>query len=172
MTRPVDASIPAEPPIADPAMRAASASTGAQPGGGFNEMVPELDVSELGASLRFWCGLLGFEVAYDRPAARFAYLVRGRIQVMLCERNGNWEVGELSPPFGRGVNFQMTVPRLAPILEALAAAQWPLFRQPTEAWYRVGERERGQREFLVQDPDGYLLRFAENMGTRLPVLDR
>jgi len=70
-------------------------------------LVPELDVSDLKASLRFWCGVLGFEVAYDRPAARFAYLVRGRIQIMLCERNGNWEVGELSPPFGRGVNFQM-----------------------------------------------------------------
>jgi len=37
------------------------------------------------------CDLLGFNVAYDRPDARFAYLVRGHLQVMLCERNGRWE---------------------------------------------------------------------------------
>jgi hypothetical protein len=87
---------------------------------------------------------------------------------MLCERNGNWEVGELSPPFGRGINFQMNVERLTPILETLKAAEWPLFRQSNEAWYRTGDREGGQREFLVQDPDGYLLRFAEDIGTRSP----
>lgn len=135
-------------------------------------MVPELDVSDLQASLRFWCGLLGFEVAYDRPAARFAYLVRDRIQIMLCERNGNWEVGELSPPFGRGVNFQMTVSTLTPILGALELAKWPLFRPPNDAWYRTGDREGGQREFLVQDPDGYLLRFAQDIGTRPLTKDR
>ena len=119
------------------------------------------------ASLRFWCDLLGFEVAYDRPLARFAYLVRGSIQVMLRERNGNWEVGELARPFGRGINFQMMVSELAPILDALEAANWPLFRAPTEAWYRTGDREGGQREILVQDLDGYLLRFAQDIGTRL-----
>jgi catechol 2,3-dioxygenase-like lactoylglutathione lyase family enzyme len=161
-----------EPPIANPAIRATSRSTGAVPKAGFNELVPELDVSDLQASLRFWCGLLGFEVAYDRPAARFAYLVRGHIQIMLCERNGNWEVGELSPPFGRGVNFQMTVSALDPILTALEVANWPLFRQPNDAWYRTGDREGGQREFLVQDPDGYVLRFAQDIGTRPLTEDR
>ncbi len=125
-------------------------------------------MSDLAASLRFWCELLGFEVAYDRPAARFAYLHRGPIQVMLCERNGNWEVGELSHPFGRGINFQMKIDALAPVLAALEKASWPLFEAPEDAWYRTGDLEGGQREFLVQDPDGYLLRFAQNIGTRSP----
>lgn len=153
-------------PIADPVTRARSASRGAGPAGGSNALVPELDVSDLTTSLRFWCGLLGFEVAYDRPLAGFAYLVRGPIQIMLCQYNGNWKVGDLTAPFGRGINFQMKVSTLDPILEALEAAQWPLFKAPCEAWYRVGDREGGQREFLVQDPDGYLLRFAQNMGSR------
>lgn len=156
-----------EPPIVDPVVRAASESTGKIPEAGFNALVPELDVSDLQSSLRFWCERLGFDIAYDRPAARFAYLVRGPLQIMLCERNGNWAVAELEPPFGRGVNFQMKVERLAPILEALAEAKWPLFREPNDAWYRTGDREGGQREFLVQDPDGYLLRFTENLGPRL-----
>ncbi|WP_425329955.1 bleomycin resistance protein [Terrirubrum flagellatum] len=155
-------------PIADPAARAASHSTGAAPKGGFAALTPELDVSSLDESLWFWRDLLGFEIAYDRPAARFAYLQRGPLQVMLCERNGRWETGGMERPFGRGVNFQMTVESLAPILAALEKAGWPLFEKPSEAWYRVGDREEGQREFLVQDPDGYLLRFAENLGERAP----
>jgi hypothetical protein len=45
---------------------------------------------------------------------------------------------------------------------------WDLYEQPNDAWYRIGELEVGRREFLVQDPDGYLLRFAEDLGTRPP----
>ena len=71
-------------------------------------------------------------------------------------------------PFGRGINLQMTVDLIKPILDALSAANWPLYEQPNEAWYRVGDCERGQYEFLVQDPDGYLIRFAEDLGIRAP----
>jgi len=156
----------------DPVARATSSGSGSRPRGGFAALVPELDVTNLEASLRFWCGPLGFEVAFDRPAARFAYLARGPIQVMLCERNGNWEVAELRRPFGRGINLEMNVERLAPILAALEAGNWPLFREPNEAWYRTGDCESGQLEFLVQDPDGYLLRFAENLGERMTRQDR
>jgi hypothetical protein len=46
------------------------------------------------------------------------------------------------------------------LLGALAGANWPLFKSPEESRYRMGEQEIVQREFLVQDPDGYLLRFA------------
>ncbi|PZW41854.1 catechol 2,3-dioxygenase-like lactoylglutathione lyase family enzyme [Humitalea rosea] len=154
------------PPLADPLARAAAAGTGSAPTTGWAALVPELSVSDLDASLAFWCGPLGFAVAYDRPAARFAYLAREGLQVMLCERNGRWEPGDMQAPFGRGINLQMTVEALAPILDALAAAGWPLYEGPAETWYRVGPTEAGQREFLVQDPDGYLLRFAERLETR------
>ena len=85
---------------------------------------------------------------------------------MLCEHNGRWETGSLETPLGRGINLQMSVPEVGPILAALATAGWPLYEGVTDAWYRVGAVESGEREFLVQDPDGYLLRFAENIGTR------
>src|SRR4051794_33825427 len=150
--------------------RAASSGSGSTPKGGFASLVPEFTVSSLADSLAFWCGLLGFEIAFDRTAAHFAYLTRGPLQIMLCERNGRWEPGEMQKPFGRGINFQMRVDRLSPILNALAAENWPLYEQPSEAWYRTGEIEGGQREFLVQDPDGYLLRFAEFLGTRSPAV--
>lgn len=148
--------------------RAASSGTGAAPAV-WADMVPELLVTDLAASLRFWIGLLGFEIAYDRPAVGFAYLQRGPLQIMLCQRNGVWETGDMRPPLGQGVNFQMTVPAISPILDALEEAAWPLYEAPSEGWYRVGPVEEGQREFLVQDPDGYLLRFAEILGARPPL---
>lgn len=149
------------------AERNLSSSTGSLPKGGINALVPELDVTDIGESLRFWCDLLGFEVAYDRPQARFAYLQREGAQVMLCEINHNWEVGALERPFGRGINFQVAVSTIDPIVSALKAAGWPLYREPYEAWYRLGDQVEGRsREFLVQDPDGYLIRFAQNIDRR------
>jgi len=149
------------------AERNLSSATGCLPEGGFNALVPELDVTDIESSLRFWCGLLGFEVAYDRPQAKFAYLQREGAQVMLCQINRNWEVGNLERPFGRGINFQIAAKDIAPIVNALNAAGWPLYREPFEAWYRLGDdTESGSREFLVQDPDGYLIRFAQNIGHR------
>lgn len=157
-----------KPFISDPVARAASDSSGSAPRDGWAAVVPELTVSDIQKSLSFWCDLLGFQVAYDRPDARFAYLCRASLQVMLCERNGRWEPAEMQFPFGRGINLQMTVDGIEPILNALKDADWQLYEQPNEAWYRVGDQEHGQREFLVQDPDGYLIRFAEGLGMRPP----
>ena len=160
------------------------------PVGGFAPLVPELDVLDLEASLRFWCGILGFAVAYDRPECDFAYLewpvaVRGQTapaldplgrptpvasscsaQIMLCRCNGNWQTAAAERPFGRGINFQFHVESLSPLLDRLSDAGWELFRPVEENWYRAGSMETGCREFLVQDPDGYLLRFSEDMGLR------
>ncbi len=140
--------------------------TGRLPEGGFNALVPELDVTDIGASLRFWCEGLGFRVAYDRPESGFAYLERGGAQVMLCRFNGNWNTGPLEFPLGRGINFQIAVTATAPILEALQQLGWPLFQEPRDSWRRTGDCESGDREFLVQDPDGYLVRLSEALGQR------
>jgi hypothetical protein len=86
---------------------------------------------------------------------------------MLEERGPtSWLTAELTPPLGRGIHFEIGVRTLAPLLESLAHARWPLWREPEARWYRVDHAEHGQRQFLVQDPDGYLLRFAESLGQR------
>lgn len=137
-----------------------------RPAGGFAPLIPELDVRDLGASLEFWVSALGFAVAYARPESAFAYLERAGAQVMLNAINGNWSTGSLDPPFGRGINLQIEVASVDPILERLAARAWPLFRPCHDAWYRLGGEEIGCRQFLVQDPDGYLLRFSQPLGAR------
>ena len=62
--------------------------------------------------------------------------------------------------------FQITVPAIEPILATLACAEWPLFMEPEQKWYRTGAVETGVHQFLVQDPDGYLIRFSANIGQR------
>ncbi len=135
-------------------------------------LVPELYVTALPASLAFWRDLLGFRVLYDRPEQGFAAIEREGIEFMLEEYQTGpsercWDMGLREKPYGRGINFEMTVSDIAALLERLARAHWPIFFGPEERWYRIGAAEEtGVRQFLVQDPDGYLLRLSQSLGQR------
>lgn len=128
-------------------------------------LVPELMVTDLADSLAFWCGPCGFRVLFDRPEESFACIERDGSRVMLDElpkeRAHRWETAPTERPFGRHVNFEITTGDLGPILAALDAARWPLFMAPETKTYRVGGSGAAVRQFLVQDPDGYLLRFSQ-----------
>lgn len=128
-------------------------------------LVPELLVSDTAASLRFWCGLCGFTVLYDRPEEGFACIERDGARVMLDRRDAgrDWVAAPLEKPFGRGINLEIAVADLAPLLAALEAAGWPLFLEAEEKRYRVGAAFARVRQFIVQDPDGYLLRFSQRL---------
>ena len=131
-------------------------------------LVPELAVTDLKRSLAFWCDAIGFSVRYERPEERFAYLALGRAHVMLDEisTGRTWATDELTLPLGRGINLEIQVSDLEPILQRLDAERIPLFLAPEEQWYRSGDLEIGVRQFLVQDPDGYLLRLQTEIGAR------
>jgi catechol 2,3-dioxygenase-like lactoylglutathione lyase family enzyme len=140
---------------------------GAPPRGGWAGLVPELLVENIAASLAFWRDLLGFAIAYQRPEQLFAYLERPEgAQIMLCQRSGVWETAALERPFGRGAMFQINVDAIEPVLSSLASAGWALHAGPREVWRRLGDREGGQREIFVQDPDGYLVMLAQKIGER------
>jgi catechol 2,3-dioxygenase-like lactoylglutathione lyase family enzyme len=53
---------------------------GRPPKGGFAKLVSELFVEDLCESLYFWREALGFEIAYQRPEQKFAYLQRPEAQ--------------------------------------------------------------------------------------------
>ena len=97
-------------------------------------------------------------------------LALGETRLMLDEmtvgRNFDATLTPGDRPFGRGMNLEIEVGSVAPLLDALAAAGWPLHLPPEEAWYRAGDRDLGQYQFIVADPDGYLLRFCEPLGER------
>lgn len=130
------------------------------------DLVPELECLEFGISLDFYTRVLGFEIHFERPEQQFAFLKLGKAQIMLKQANGYWQTGPLERPLGRGLNLQITITDADALLRRLAKCGAPLFVGPETSWYRTGMTERGQTEFLVQDPDGYLLRFCEFLGER------
>ena len=130
-------------------------------------LVPELCCSDLRVSLSFYIGTLGFRVRYDRPGKRFAYLEREGVELMLEEQSPeSWLTGEMTRPFGRGINFQIEVSDVAALRKAVRAAGVAVYQEIEDAWYRAADAYVGNRQFLVQDPDGYLLRFFQSLGQR------
>ncbi len=130
-------------------------------------MVPELTVSDLDRSLAFYTRGVGFRVAFTRPDPPFAYLDLDGAQLMISEfHEDGWNVGELERPYGKGINLQIECSDVGGLRDDLARRSYPLYRGIEEEWYETGDVLLGQREFLVQDPDGYLLRFAQFLGER------
>ena len=133
----------------------------------WNPMVPELSVTDFDRSLRFYTVVLGFSIRIRRHDPEFAYLELNQVQLMIEQINEeSWSTGEMCPPFGRGINLQIETPSLLRVHDAVKAAKIDLFRELKEAWYDIGDRLSGEKEFLVQDPDGYLLRFTEHLGEK------
>jgi catechol 2,3-dioxygenase-like lactoylglutathione lyase family enzyme len=132
----------------------------------FNKLIPELSVSNFEESLRFYTKILGFQIEYQRVELKFAMLSYQGSQIMLEQINDHWKTGKFEYPFGRGINFQIEVENVYSILENLQKNNFPIFKEVEENWYRQNDQLLGNKEFLVQDPDGYLLRFAQDLGTR------
>ncbi|MDH5897406.1 bleomycin resistance protein [Vibrio splendidus] len=133
----------------------------------WNPMVPELSVSNFEASLSFYVDVLGFSVRIKRENPDFVYLEQEQVQIMLEQiTDSGWITGELVTPLGRGVNFQIELSDLEPLVERLKKANVRFFRDLKETWYDIGEKLSGEREFLIQDLDGYLLRFTQHLGEK------
>jgi catechol 2,3-dioxygenase-like lactoylglutathione lyase family enzyme len=145
----------------------AQSSAGEPPKSGWANIVTELHVTDLTASLRFWVGILGFGIAYRRDEENFVYLEHPEgQQLMLCQRHGRFETGPMQYPLGQGAMFQIYIHDISQPLAELESRKWPVYLGPREIWRKTGNRESGQQEVFVQDPDGYLIMLAQKMGER------
>lgn len=124
----------------------------------FNSLIPELSVSDISKSKEFYLSL-GFEVKYERVEDRFCFLQLEDNQIMIQENNGVWATGEVSYPYGRGINISMAVSDVSSMYDRLKKKCLKLFLDLEVHSYRVDDIEYKDMEFLIQDPDGYLLRF-------------
>jgi len=130
-------------------------------------LVPDLICSDIDRSLRFYTEILGFAVLYSRPEERFAYLNREGAHIMIEQSIGRrFLAGELEYPYGRGINLQIEVSAVEPLYAKVQQFGAPISLLLEDTWYRRDRSLLGNRQFIVQDPDGYLLRFFENIGRR------
>ncbi|KAF0864068.1 VOC family protein [Pseudomonas sp. LD120] len=134
-----------------------------------NNLVPEMLVTDLDRSLNFYRDTLGFKVEYQRPEHRFAFLSFNGSQLMLeqdDQQDSAWRVGPLQAPFGRGMNLSIECPDIHQLAGALEQAAIALRRKIEECWYRHDGMLHGELNLLVLDPDGYLLRFTQDLGLK------
>ncbi len=131
-------------------------------------LVPELSVTNIHKSLAFYIGILGFAIDFQREDEGFAYISLGQAEIMLDEigQTRTWKTADFEYPLGRGINLFIEVKEVDSLTNKLRENEIPLFLELEEKWYRVNDKESGCKQFIVQDPDGYLLRFSENMGER------
>ena len=140
---------------------------GAPPRGGWAMGMTEMMVTDYPQSLAFWTKVLGCDVAFERPQQKLACLQHpDGAQVMIYQRDGDWETGPMERPFGRGVVVQLYVTDAVSAAQRVRAASVPFYVDLREKWRDWGDRLGGQREFLLQDPDGYLVMVAERIGER------
>jgi catechol 2,3-dioxygenase-like lactoylglutathione lyase family enzyme len=131
-------------------------------------LVPELNVSDVAASRRFYVDVLGFEVRFERPEEGFVYLTREGAELMrdAADQGRTWFAAPAERPFGRGVNLQIWTDSVDALYARVRKSGATVFLEIEEKWYRWDSVYCGNRQFIVMDPDGYLLRFAQDLGER------
>lgn len=135
-----------------------------------NSLKPELYVSDFQKSLEFYTDILGFTVEYQRSDPSFAFLSYQGSQIMIQKLDPNevkaFITGTYEYPLGRGINFQINTDDVEQLAESLKSNNYPLRRDLQNSWYKKGNILSGCRQILVQDPDGYLLRFSQDIGEK------
>ena len=126
----------------------------------FNKMIPELSVFDIEQTKRFYNDL-GFKIEYERPEEKFVFMSFQDSQFMFEQIHDNgWNIGELIYPLGRGINFSIAVDDIEGLYKLVKTLNMEIYRELNRSIYKVNGTEETQTEFLIQDPNGYLLRFT------------
>lgn len=124
----------------------------------FNSLIPELSVTSIEKSKEFY-KKLGFEIIYERKEDKFAFIQLEENQIMIEEINENWNTGKLEYPYGRGINISMSIKNVEDYYKKLKEKGLPFYKEIMINKYEVNGKVYDDIEFLIQDVDGYLLRF-------------
>ncbi|KKR16701.1 MAG: hypothetical protein UT45_C0004G0032 [Candidatus Daviesbacteria bacterium GW2011_GWA2_39_33] len=135
-----------------------------------NSLVPELYVTDFQKSLHFYTKILGFSINYQRENPLFASLSYQGSKIMIQEIDPNEDkafiTGAYDYPLGRGINFQIDADNVEELAEKLKLNNYQLRRDLQDSWYKKEDKLIGFKQILLQDPDGYLLRFSQNIGEK------
>jgi catechol 2,3-dioxygenase-like lactoylglutathione lyase family enzyme len=111
---------------------------------------PEFFVPEMDAALRFYVDGLGFQVLRREPV--FAVVALGDAHVLIAHDSiAGPQLA--SGPRGNGLNVRIMVDDVDLLRERAGALRAPIVHE-------IADRPYGLRDFIVADPNGFLLRFA------------
>lgn len=128
----------------------------------FNKLIPELTVRDIERTREFYVDVLGFELEYERQEDKFMFLSLEGSQIMFEEMHEDgWNVAEMVYPLGRGINLSIEIEDIETLYRKIIYFQYPLYRSLLTSKYESNGEDIEQKEFLIQDPDGYLLRFTQ-----------
>ena len=126
----------------------------------FNNLIPELSVFDILQTKNFY-EELGFKIEYERREEKFVFMSFQDSQFMFEQiHDGGWNTGELTYPLGRGINFSIAVDDIENLYTLVKSKKLEIYKKLTKSVYLVNGIEEIQMEFLIQDPNGYLLRFT------------
>lgn len=127
----------------------------------FNKLIPELTVFNIEQTRDFYLNILGFKLEYERIEDSFIFISFENSQFMFEQlHDDGWNIGELKYPLGRGINFSIKVKDIDSLYYKVTSHNVTLFRALMTSNYKQGNKIIEQKEFLLQDPNGYLLRFT------------
>ena len=126
----------------------------------FNKMIPELSVFDILQTKKYYKEL-ECEKEYERQKEKFIFMSFQDSQFMFEQiHDDGWNTGELSYPLGRGINFSIAVEDVEELYKLVKTLNFEIYKELTRNKYQVNGTEETQIEFLIQDPNGYLLRFT------------
>ena len=126
----------------------------------FNNLIPELSVFDILQTKNFY-EELGFKIEYERQEEKFVFMSFQDSQFMFEQiHDEGWNTGELIYPLGRGINFSIAVDDIENLYTFVKSKKLEIYKKLTKSVYLVNGIEEIQMEFLIQDPNGYLLRFT------------
>ncbi|EDM67810.1 MAG: VOC family protein [Moritella sp.] len=129
-------------------------------------VVPELYCVDIDVSKHFYVDILGFSIKYQRPEEQFLFLTLDGVDLMLEGLNSEgrkWLTGDMNTPFGRGVNFQwdtIDIDNIYDRIQSLSPSS--IYMELETKTYECNDQLATQKQFIVQDPNGYLFRFCED----------
>jgi hypothetical protein len=127
----------------------------------FNKTIPELSVFDINKSKKFYLNVLGAKIEYERQEDKFVFLSLEGNQLMLEEIHDNgWNIGELTYPLGQGINISLEIKNVDSIYQRVKEHNITLYRDMKISHYTGANEIIKQKEFLLQDPNGYLLRLT------------
>ena len=103
----------------------------------FNSLIPELTVSDIEISKKFYLEILEFKLEYERVEDLFIFISK------------------------EGINFEMNIEDVESLYNRIIKLGIKPFRELKKNIYKCNGEDICQNEFLIQDPDGYLLRFTD-----------